>query len=126
MQYNARIYCNIYVSIIFSSLHLIWLMRTGDKWTSPGYFFISYSILLVIAFLLVEKININFGVLGCIFIGVFFCLLVNIAACIISNTVFTPCRFYYFLNSSSIFFEFIKLVPFMSTVTGGWIAKGIQ
>jgi len=126
MRHNVRIYRHICASIIFFSLHLLWLI-ISVRWTSPGYFFSSYSILIVIAFLLlVKNMKIHVGALGYIFIGIFFGLLASIAACIISNAIFAPYRFCHFLNSPRTLFEFVKLVPFMSTVTGGWIAGGVQ
>jgi hypothetical protein len=125
MRRDARIYWHIFASIIIFSLHLTWLTLTV-KWTYPGYFFISYSVLLLLALLLIKTVKLNVGAVYYIFMGIFFGLLASIAAWFISNSFFAPYRFDYFLHSPHSIFDFVKLALFTSTVTGGWIVGGAQ
>lgn len=125
MKKNVRPSWHFFAIIMISFIHLSWLIIT-IKWTYSGYFFISYSTLLIFAFLLVKVMKMNLSAVIFIIIGVFSGLFASIAAWFISNAMFAPYRFEYFINSPRSIWDFGKISLFMSTITGGWIVGGVQ
>ena len=117
------------ISLVFASalvvgLHVYWVFCTV-KWTSPCFFSICFNLLLFIFLLFWAIKNLEAPLICYIVTGILFGMGISILAWWISDAIYAPYRFEYFLRDFSLI-DLSKRILFTSFITGAWLAGGIQ